>query len=55
MGITTDILTSLDNSIRATGELFFENTARSMTPVLSIMMTLLVSLVAMNMALGCGA
>lgn len=52
MGIVTDILTSLDNSIRVTGELFFENTAHAMTPVLSIMMTLMLSLVAMNMALG---
>lgn len=52
MGIVTDILTSLDNSIRVTGEQFFENTAHAMTPVLSIMMTLLLALIAMNMALG---
>lgn len=52
MGLVTDIMTKLDSSVLSTGERFFENTADAMLPIMTILLTISLLLVGMNMALG---
>lgn len=52
MGIVTDILTTIDTSVMTAGERFFEATASGMLPVMTIVCTILLVLVGMNMAIG---
>jgi len=52
MGLVTDILDSLDESVKATGQALFENTAGALGPIWTIMLTLLLLLIGMNMAMG---
>ncbi|MDS9470245.1 type IV secretion system protein [Paracoccus sp. MBLB3053] len=52
MGLVTNIIQSLDASVKATGERFFESTASAVGPLWTIFVTLLLLLIGMNMALG---
>lgn len=52
MGIVTDIMTTIDTSVMTAGERFFESTAAGMLPVMTIVTTILLVLVGMNMAIG---
>lgn len=52
MPIVSDIMTSLDNTIRDTGQRLFENTSAAVGPIWSILLTISLLLVGMNMALG---
>lgn len=52
MGLVTDIMTKLDSSITSTGQRFFENTGDAMLPIMTILLTISLLLVGMNMALG---
>ena len=52
MGIVTDILASLDASVSDVGQRFFESTAAALGPVVTIMITLLIVLIGINMAIG---
>lgn len=52
MGTVTDILTTLDASVLSTGERFFESTAAAVGPLWTVLVTLLLLLIGMNMALG---
>lgn len=52
MGLVTDIMTKLDSSVLRTGEVFFENTADAMLPILTILLTISLIAIGMNMALG---
>ncbi|MDF3855626.1 type IV secretion system protein [Paracoccus pantotrophus] len=52
MGIVTDIMTTIDNSIMSAGQKFFEATASGMQPVMTIATTILLILIGINMAVG---
>ncbi|MTH62464.1 type IV secretion system protein [Paracoccus litorisediminis] len=52
MGTVTDILATLDASVHSTGERFFESTAAAVGPLWTVLVTLLLLLIGMNMALG---
>lgn len=52
MGIVTEILTTIDNSVMTAGERFFESTASGMLPVMTIATTLLLVMVGANIAIG---
>lgn len=52
MGTVTDLLTSLDRSISAAGERYFETTATALGPILTIMMTIFIIALGINIALG---
>jgi len=52
MGLVTDILNTLDESVKSTGQALFENTAGALGPLWTIMATFLLLLIGMNMAMG---
>lgn len=52
MGIVTNILGTIDRSIQATGGQFFESTATALGPLASILATILVITVGLNVAIG---
>ncbi|SMO99174.1 type IV secretion system protein [Paracoccus laeviglucosivorans] len=52
MGLVTDILGSLDESVKSTGQALFENTASALGPIWVIMLTFLLLVIGMNMAMG---
>lgn len=52
MGIVTSILGSIDQAIQSTGGQFFESTAHAMGPVASILATILVIAIGLNVAIG---
>ena len=52
MGLVTDILDSIDASIAATGERYFETTASALGPIATIMMTIFVIALGINIATG---
>ena len=52
MGLVTDILNTLDESVKSTGQALFENTAGALGPIWTIMLTFLLLLIGMNMAMG---
>ncbi|MDS9469669.1 type IV secretion system protein [Paracoccus sp. MBLB3053] len=52
MGLVTTIIETLDSSVKSTGERFFESTASAVGPLWTVLLTLLLLLIGMNMALG---
>lgn len=52
MGTVTDILESVDASISSVGGRFFEATASSLGPIATIMMTIFVIVIGINIAIG---
>lgn len=52
MGTVTDLLTSLDRSISAAGERYFETTATALGPIMTIMMTIFIVALGINIAFG---
>ena len=52
MGLVTDILDSIDASIAAAGARYFETTASALGPIVTIMMTIFVIALGINIAIG---
>ncbi|TWI28203.1 type IV secretion system protein [Paracoccus sulfuroxidans] len=52
MATVTDLLTSLDRSISSAGERYFETTAEALGPIMTIMMTIFIVALGINIALG---
>lgn len=52
MGLVTNIMTVIDQSVMNTGERFFSATAAGMTPIMTMATTILLILVGMNHAVG---
>lgn len=52
MGTVTNLLTSLDRSISSAGERYFETTAEALGPFMTIMMTIFIVALGINIALG---
>lgn len=52
MGTVTDILKSIDDSVAAVGERYFETTATALGPIMTILMTIFIVALGINIALG---
>lgn len=52
MALVTEILDTIDESVRTTGQAMFEQTASALGPTVTILMTLLIALIGLNMAIG---
>lgn len=52
MGLVSDIMLTVDDGVKTAGEQFFNATAGGMTPVMTVLTTILLLLVGVNMAVG---